>query len=58
MRDAGFAAAFKEINHQRAYRPSSPRAQADQQVAKRKFRLWVAFVVAIALYFIVKDWLP
>jgi hypothetical protein len=57
MRDAGFATAFRDLNLQREYRPDSPRALADQKVAKRKFRFWAAVMAAIALYFMVKDWL-
>ncbi len=57
MRDAGFAAAFKQLNRAREFQPGSPEAIADQRAAQRKFRFWATVIVAIALYFMVKDFL-
>jgi hypothetical protein len=54
MRDAGFAAAFKQLNRESEFQPGSPQAVADQRAAQRKFRFWT-IVVAIGLYFFVKD---
>jgi hypothetical protein len=55
MRDAGFAAAFKQLNRENEYRPGSAEAVADQRAARRKFTFWAIVMVAIALYFLVKD---
>jgi hypothetical protein len=55
MRDAGFAAAFKQLNCESEFRPGSPEAVADQRAGQRKFRFWTIVIVAIAFYFLMKD---
>jgi hypothetical protein len=54
MRDAGFAAAFKQLNREIEFQPDSPEAVADQRAAQRKSRFWTIVIVAIALYCWVK----
>jgi hypothetical protein len=54
MRDAGFAAAFKQLNRESEFQTGSTEAVADKRAAQRKSRFWTIVIVAIALYFWVR----